>query len=167
CPNPSCPLCAIVVVAALAQATVAIAYWQLPCQGAATPVTGAAALAGDRVGHGRQPIAGALQPAPLCGRHATSSCARWRLSPLRAGHSRSCLRVALLLTGAAPAGCYPRGWLPPRAGAVGLPCRLALTTAGRPLVGGLGRDLAMGGRPYMGVGRGWSRLLLIAFTAKT
>ncbi|RZS23772.1 hypothetical protein BHM03_00056753, partial [Ensete ventricosum] len=36
------------------------------------------------------------------------------------------------------------------AGGAGLPFGLALTTASRPLVGGLGRGLTVGGRPCMG-----------------
>ncbi|RWV80465.1 hypothetical protein GW17_00058266, partial [Ensete ventricosum] len=32
---------------------------------------------------------------------------------------------------------------------------------------GLGHGLAVGGRPCMGAGRGWSPLLLTAFAAKT
>ncbi|RRT54264.1 hypothetical protein B296_00045876, partial [Ensete ventricosum] len=36
-----------------------------------------------------------------------------------------------------------------------------------PLKGGLGRGLAMGGRPCMGAGCGWSPLLFAAFAAKT
>ncbi|RZS15969.1 hypothetical protein BHM03_00047896 [Ensete ventricosum] len=70
-------------------------------------------------------------------------------------------------------GCRPRGrcfcpyeWLPPLAGAAGLPFGLALAAASRPLVGGLGRGLAMGGRPCMGAGRGWLPLLLVAFAVK-
>ncbi|RRT78937.1 hypothetical protein B296_00000270 [Ensete ventricosum] len=41
---------------------------------------------------------------------------------------------------------------------VGLPCRLALAVAGRPLARGLGRSLAMGGRPYTGAGHPSSSL---------
>ncbi|RRT35644.1 hypothetical protein B296_00036633 [Ensete ventricosum] len=37
----------------------------------------------------------------------------------------------------------------------------------RPLARGLGRGLAMGGRPCMGAGRGSSPLLLSAFATKT
>ncbi|RWW64990.1 hypothetical protein BHE74_00027739, partial [Ensete ventricosum] len=57
--------------------------------------------------------------------------------------------------------------LAPFAGATGLPFGLALVAANRPLAGGLGHGLAMGGRPCMGAGRGWPPLLLAAFTAKT
>ncbi|RWW55280.1 hypothetical protein BHE74_00038097 [Ensete ventricosum] len=52
-------------------------------------------------------------------------------------------------------------------GVVGLPYGLALAEAGRPLAGGLGHALAVGGRPCMGAGRGWLPLLLAAFTVKT
>ncbi|RRT65899.1 hypothetical protein B296_00014575, partial [Ensete ventricosum] len=54
----------------------------------------------------------------------------------------------------------------PFAGAAGLPFGLALAAANRPLVGGLGRGLAVGGRPSMGAGRGWPPLLLASFAAK-
>ncbi|RRT32476.1 hypothetical protein B296_00042817, partial [Ensete ventricosum] len=37
---------------------------------------------------------------------------------------------------------------------VGIPCGLALVATGRPLVGSLGRVLAMGGWPYMGASHG-------------
>ncbi|RWV97169.1 hypothetical protein GW17_00040061 [Ensete ventricosum] len=50
-----------------------------------------------------------------------------------------------------------------------LPLQGALAMAGHPLAGGLGRSrlllttgLAVGGRPYMGAGRGWPPLLLVA-----
>ncbi|RWV90058.1 hypothetical protein GW17_00047767 [Ensete ventricosum] len=44
---------------------------------------------GGRAGHGWQPLASTLQPAPLCGRYAASDCARGRrfcpqAPPLRA-----------------------------------------------------------------------------------
>ncbi|RWV83420.1 hypothetical protein GW17_00054975 [Ensete ventricosum] len=48
----------------------------------------------------------------------------------------------------------------------GLPCGLALAATGHPLKGGRGCGLAVGGRHYMGAGRGWSPLLT-AFAAKT
>ncbi|RZS15163.1 hypothetical protein BHM03_00046949 [Ensete ventricosum] len=72
-----------------------------------------------------------------------ASCCK-RLPPLRAGRSRSCPWPALLPTSAAP---YGRRWPPSRAGP--------------------GRNLAVGGQPCMGAGRGWSPLLLAAFTTKT
>ncbi|RZS21390.1 hypothetical protein BHM03_00054032, partial [Ensete ventricosum] len=88
-----------------------------------------------RGGHpcGRQPLAGALQPAPL----QVPRC-KW-----------VCQRAA-----AAPAS------------GAGLPCRLALAAIGRPLSGGLGRGLAMDGRPCMGADHGWPPLLLVAFAVK-
>ncbi|RWW29182.1 hypothetical protein GW17_00006306 [Ensete ventricosum] len=86
-------------------------------------------------------------------------------SPLRAPYNRPplwaprCKRVCPWAV-AAPTGCCPcerhRPPLPataPASGA-GLPCGLALATAGRPLAGGLGRSLAVGGRPCMGAVRG-------------
>ncbi|RWW39917.1 hypothetical protein BHE74_00054705, partial [Ensete ventricosum] len=54
----------------------------------------------------------------------------------------------------------------PLASDAGLPCGLALAIANRPLVGGLGHDLAMDDRHFMGAGRGWPPLLT-AFTVKT
>ncbi|RRT77341.1 hypothetical protein B296_00012314, partial [Ensete ventricosum] len=58
------------------------------------------------------------------------------------------------LLAVAPCGRPTRGCacgrLPPLVGVTGLPFRLALAAANRPLVGGLGRDLAVGGRPYKG-----------------
>ncbi|RWW16419.1 hypothetical protein GW17_00019700 [Ensete ventricosum] len=68
---------------------------------------------------------------------------------LQAGYSRPCLRATIAPSGAA-----------------GLLFGLALDTSNRPLVGGLGRGLAVGGRPCMGVGRGWPPLLLAGFAAK-
>ncbi|RWW59928.1 hypothetical protein BHE74_00033106 [Ensete ventricosum] len=92
------------------------------------------------------PCQGAFTPAaygspaagPLCGRHTESGCARGQLLPLR---------------DVAPAS------------GVGLPDGLVLAAAGSPLVGGLSRGLAMGGRPCMGAGRDWPPLL-VAFAAK-
>ncbi|RRT63478.1 hypothetical protein B296_00030410, partial [Ensete ventricosum] len=57
--------------------------------------------------------------------------------------------------------------LSPLASAAGLPFGLALIAASRPLAGGLGRGLAVGGRPYMGAGRGWPPLLFATFVVKT
>ncbi|RWW03429.1 hypothetical protein GW17_00033411 [Ensete ventricosum] len=143
CPNPSFPLCA--ATAAPAQAATALARWQPPCHGAATPADGTTAPVGGRAGRGR-PTAG-----PLFGCRAVSDYANERLSPLRAGRSRSCPRAALLATSAAPVGCCPCMRLPPLAGTAGLPVGLAPATASRPLAGDLGRGLAVGGRPYMGL----------------
>ncbi|RWV94575.1 hypothetical protein GW17_00042875 [Ensete ventricosum] len=55
----------------------------------------------------------------------------------------------------------------PLAGAAGLPFGLALATASRPLVGGLGPGLAVGGQHYMGASCGWLPLLLTTFVVKT
>ncbi|RWW13298.1 hypothetical protein GW17_00022996 [Ensete ventricosum] len=75
-----------------------------------------------------------------CGRHATSGCARGWLPPLRP-----------TITPASSAD---------------LPYGLVLVAVGRPLVGGLGCGLAVGGRPCMRAGRGWPPLLHAAFVAK-
>ncbi|RZS15765.1 hypothetical protein BHM03_00047641, partial [Ensete ventricosum] len=160
CPNPSFPFC--VTATAPTQATTALARWQLPCKGAATPTAGAVAPAGGRAGCGR-PAAG-----PLFGHCAASGCAHGRLSPLRDGRSRPCPWAATAPAGGAfaykchPAGCCPYGRLPPLAGAAGLPFALALVITAAPLQGAL----AVGGRPCMGAGRGSSPLLLATFTAK-
>ncbi|RRT34167.1 hypothetical protein B296_00053582, partial [Ensete ventricosum] len=53
------------------------------------------------------------------------------------------------------------------ASGTGLPCGVALAAASRPLVEGLGYDLAVGGRPCIGAGRGWRPLLLATFAMKT
>ncbi|RWW65204.1 hypothetical protein BHE74_00027500, partial [Ensete ventricosum] len=55
---------------------------------------------------------------------------------------------AMLQATAAPAG-WPQAL--PLAGVVGLPFRLALVAANRPLPGGRGRNLAVGGRPAWGL----------------
>ncbi|RWV89718.1 hypothetical protein GW17_00048123, partial [Ensete ventricosum] len=81
--------------------------------------------------------------------------------PLRAPRcKRVCPRAATALAGlpqptvpasATPAGFYPYEWRRPSLRAVApvsgasLPCGLALAAADRPLVGGLGRSLAVGG----------------------
>ncbi|RWV83658.1 hypothetical protein GW17_00054710, partial [Ensete ventricosum] len=77
---------------------------------------------------------------PLCRDHAARRCARGQLPPLRA---------AALVSGTS------------------LPCGLAMAAVGRPLTGGLGHGLVVGGRPCMEAGSGWPPLLLAAFTAKT
>ncbi|RZR72741.1 hypothetical protein BHM03_00016465 [Ensete ventricosum] len=67
--------------------------------------------------------------------------------PMRAPRcKRLCPRAA-----ATPAGSCPYGRLPPLAGVAGLRCELALAVTSRPFTGGLGRSLAVGGRPYMGL----------------
>ncbi|RWV81876.1 hypothetical protein GW17_00056667 [Ensete ventricosum] len=134
-------------------AAAALARWQPPCQGAATHAV-----------------------ALTSGNPLRAPCSR---PPLRASHcKRLCPQAAV-----APAGwlqptvhagvCCPHGRhfcpqaLPLWAAVAGLPFGLALALAGCPLVGGLGRGLAVGGGPYIGAGRGWPSLLLAAFTAKT
>ncbi|RZS28682.1 hypothetical protein BHM03_00062311, partial [Ensete ventricosum] len=95
-----------------------------PCQGAATPAAGDAAPTSDRAGRGRQPLASALQPAPLCRHRAVSGCAACGCRPY----------------GLAAAG-RNRGWLLPSRGALLLVgaahCGLALAAADRPLQGAL------------------------------
>ncbi|RWW52691.1 hypothetical protein BHE74_00040873, partial [Ensete ventricosum] len=125
----------------------ALARWQPPYQWATTPVAGAAAPAGSRAGRGR-PTAD-----PLCERRAASGCARGLLPLIQALCRRPCLHVALLFVGAAPAGCCPCGRLASLTGTAGLPFGLALAVASRPLAGGLGHGLVVGGWPYMGAGR--------------
>ncbi|RRT47049.1 hypothetical protein B296_00026910 [Ensete ventricosum] len=83
-----------------------------------------------------------------------SGCARGRLPPLRVDRSRPCPQAPPLRAVAPVSGA-------------GLPCGLALAIVGRPLAGGLGRGLAVGGRPCMGASRGWPPLLLATFAAKT
>ncbi|RRT34186.1 hypothetical protein B296_00038415 [Ensete ventricosum] len=61
-------------------------------------------------------------------------------------------------------GCCPYGLLPLRATPTSL-AGWSWPQSVAPLHGGLGRGLAMGGRPYMGAGRGWLPLLA-AFVAK-
>ncbi|RRT41865.1 hypothetical protein B296_00044002, partial [Ensete ventricosum] len=114
-------------------AAATLAHWQPPCQGATTPTAGVAAHVGDRAGRGRQPLAGALQPAPFVGPTLQSVVPAGDASPCR-GH--------------------PYGQLTPLAGVVGLPFELAVAAANRPLAGGLGRGLAMAGRPRMRANRG-------------
>ncbi|RWW08688.1 hypothetical protein GW17_00027857 [Ensete ventricosum] len=79
---------------------------------------------------------------PLCGRRAASGCRLNGLATVDRAHiRRSCEQMS------------------PLASAVGLPFGMALVTVSRPLAGGLGRGLAVGGRPYMGASRGWPPLL--------
>ncbi|RWW12032.1 hypothetical protein GW17_00024319, partial [Ensete ventricosum] len=63
CPNPSFPFCAVATdtVVVPVQAATALACWQPPCQGSATPA------AGGKIGRGWQPLAAARQPAPFSG----------------------------------------------------------------------------------------------------
>ncbi|RRT33935.1 hypothetical protein B296_00058586, partial [Ensete ventricosum] len=90
--------------------------------------------ASGRAGRGQQPLAGALQPAPF---------------------TSTALQVGVLTDGCRPyglavVGCarrYRPCWL--------LPLRVApASLVGRPLAGGLGCALAVGGRQCMGAGRG-------------
>ncbi|RRT31532.1 hypothetical protein B296_00049438, partial [Ensete ventricosum] len=101
---------------------------------------------GGRAGRGRQPLAGALQSTPFSG---------------------AALQVVVPAGGASTRKCHPCGRLSPFASVGGLPFGLALAAASCPLVRGLGRGLAVGGRPCLGTGRGWPHLLLTAFVAKT
>ncbi|RRT31444.1 hypothetical protein B296_00054399, partial [Ensete ventricosum] len=144
--KPSCPICAVAVAAAApTQATAAFAHWQLHYQGMATLVISATALVGDRVGHGRQPLAGVLQSAPL---------------------ASTALKMVVPAGDASAHRRRPCRLLPPLAGVAGLPCGLALAAFGRHLAGGLSHGLAVDGWPCMGAGRGWPPLLLAAFAAK-
>ncbi|RWV91245.1 hypothetical protein GW17_00046481 [Ensete ventricosum] len=90
--------------------------------------------------------------------------------PLRATYSQPPF-AGTALQAIVPAGNYrPYGLavvdrargrlLPP------VPYGLALAAAGHPLIGGLGRGLAVGGRLCMGAGRSWPPLLLAAFATK-
>ncbi|RWW20974.1 hypothetical protein GW17_00014889 [Ensete ventricosum] len=115
----------------------------------------------------------------VCPRAATAPAGYcpYGLLPLRAtapasGTGLSYGLLPLRATLASLAGFCPceRRRPPLRAAApvsgAGLPCGLALVAVGRPLAGGLGRGLAVGGRPCIGVGRGWPPLLLASFTTK-
>ncbi|RRT49134.1 hypothetical protein B296_00037955, partial [Ensete ventricosum] len=66
------------------------------------------------------------------------------------------VQAVVLTDDASARRCRPYGLLPLRATVA--PCGLALVAAGHPLVGGLGRGLAMGGWPCMGAGRPSSSL---------
>ncbi|RWW42303.1 hypothetical protein BHE74_00052160, partial [Ensete ventricosum] len=106
---------------------------------------------------GRPPLRLALSPLPTVGLAEGGS-------PLRAPHcKRLCPRAAAaptswLCTWAAAThegGAFarrrcPYGRLPPLAGAASFPFGLAVGAASRPLAGGLGHGLAVGGRPCMG-----------------
>ncbi|RZR86762.1 hypothetical protein BHM03_00014016 [Ensete ventricosum] len=102
-------------------------------------MAGAAALAGGKAGRGQQPLAGALELAPL----QASRC-QWLL-PL-AGYCPCGLATARRAHRRRLVGCCPYGR--------------------PPLAGWPWRVLAMGGRPCMGAGCGWSPLLHAAFAAK-
>ncbi|RWW72730.1 hypothetical protein BHE74_00019444 [Ensete ventricosum] len=111
----------------------------------ATRVISAAALVGDRAGHGRQPLVGVLQSTP---------------------HASTALQMAVPAGDASAHRRRPCRLLPPLAGIAGLPCGLALAAIGHHLAGGLSHGLAMDGWPCIGAGRGWPPLLLAAFAAK-
>ncbi|RRT60734.1 hypothetical protein B296_00024624 [Ensete ventricosum] len=92
---------------------------------------------GGRAGHGWQPLACTLQPAPLCGRYAASGYARGRCFCPQAPPLRALpLQVAVA------------------------PCGLASVIVGLPLIGGLGRG-------WPALHGGLPPLLLAAFTWKT
>ncbi|RWW00676.1 hypothetical protein BHE74_00013092 [Ensete ventricosum] len=108
-----------------------------------------------RVGHPcgwRQPLESTLQLTPFVGAalQAAAALAGWRQSIVPAGGASAQSHRPLL----------------PLAGTAGLPFGLALAAANRPLAGGLGRSLAVGGRPSMGACRGWPPLLLASFAMK-
>ncbi|RWV79344.1 hypothetical protein GW17_00059535, partial [Ensete ventricosum] len=105
-------------------------------------------------------------PCPLpnpCGWHRLPY---WWQGWLRATAPFGCPTIDPLCGHRAVSGCARRRLLP-LAGAAGLPFGLAPVATNRPLAGGLGRGLAVGGRPCMGAGRAWSPFLLAAFAAKT
>ncbi|RRT31764.1 hypothetical protein B296_00056490 [Ensete ventricosum] len=120
------------------RATVALARWQSSCQGAATPATRAGAPTGS------SPLREPCNRSPLRASRCKRLCSR-AVVTLRAGHRRSCPRATLLPLQAAATPCGCR-WPPFQAGH--------------------GRDLDVGDRPYMGIGRGWPPLLITAFIAK-
>ncbi|RRT53333.1 hypothetical protein B296_00042413, partial [Ensete ventricosum] len=85
-----------------------------------------------------------------------SGCARERLPPLRAGHSRSCPQAPPLRAAAPASGAN-------------LPCELLPYERHQPpLWLGPGHSRSTPCRePWSRLGRGWPTLLLAAFTAKT
>ncbi|RRT33966.1 hypothetical protein B296_00047710 [Ensete ventricosum] len=102
--NPSCPIYAFVAaIATPAQAAIALAHRQPPCQGATITTASTVAPTSGRAGHGWQPLAGTLQSVAkrhpyglLPSRAALASLAGYcpcerRQPPLRAvpGRSRS------------------------------------------------------------------------------
>ncbi|RZS00745.1 hypothetical protein BHM03_00030512 [Ensete ventricosum] len=93
----------------------------------ATRVISAAALVGDRAGHGRQPLVGVLQSTP---------------------HASTALQMAVPAGDASAHRRRPCRLLPPLAGIAGLPCGLALAAIGHHLAGGLSHGLAMDGWPW-------------------
>ncbi|RWV93999.1 hypothetical protein GW17_00043503 [Ensete ventricosum] len=125
---------------------------------------------------GRPPLRPASLPLLAAGQAAGDSSLQALCSrpPLRASRcKRVCLRATaapagwpqpVVPTSVAYVGCCPhkRRRPPLRATALAsgasLPCGLALAVADRPLARGLGRGLAVGGRPYMGAGHPSSSL---------
>ncbi|RRT38699.1 hypothetical protein B296_00041624 [Ensete ventricosum] len=106
---------------------------------------GVAAPAGSRAGRGQQPLAGALQPAPFASAvlqvaMPVGGCRPCRLAATNhARGQRFCSQAPPLQVATAPCGHH---WPPFRAGP---------TAANHPFAGGLGRGLAMGGRPSQGL----------------
>ncbi|RWV95810.1 hypothetical protein GW17_00041527 [Ensete ventricosum] len=168
CPNPSFPLCATAAAAAPAQAVAALARWQPPYQGAATPAAGTstgAALAGAAPTSGRPCRQQPLRVVPL-----PTGCLLVGVEPV-VGHLQA---VGNSPCGVVAGGCCPL-WAPRCSRPPSSGCSCGLATGGRyHLRAGLGRrrlplaaGLPVGGRPYIGAGRGWPPLLLDAFAAKT
>ncbi|RWV95495.1 hypothetical protein GW17_00041880, partial [Ensete ventricosum] len=97
---------------------------------------------------------------------------RWQSPPLQArrGQSLAGWPLAVATSARCPATCPFTGAVLRAAAALARwpwpPLRAASSAGGRPLQVGLGRGLAVGGRPYMGAGRGWPPLLLAAFAGK-
>ncbi|RZS15020.1 hypothetical protein BHM03_00046799 [Ensete ventricosum] len=152
CPNPSFPLYVAITATAPAQAVAALARWQPPCQGAATPVAGAVTLLAAGLAAGNSPLRAPYSRPPLWALHCKRLCLRVVAAP--AGWPQPTVPAG----GTSARKHCPCGLLPPLAGTVGLPFGLALAKANRPLAGGLGRGLAVGGRPCMGAGRPSSSL---------
>ncbi|RZS26960.1 hypothetical protein BHM03_00060382, partial [Ensete ventricosum] len=115
CPNPSCPICvAVIVAAAPTQATTAL---PVGSHIAPTPVASVVAPASGRAGRGLQPLVGALQPAPFTG--VATGCARGLAAAGRARKRRPCELLPLRAALASLAGIA-------LASSAGLPCGLAL-----------------------------------------
>ncbi|RWW02800.1 hypothetical protein GW17_00034084, partial [Ensete ventricosum] len=151
CPSPLAPICATVAAAA---AALHRRRHCTPAAWAAAPATGAAAL-GWHLAGGRRHLTRALPllAAAPCGL-ATSG------HPLQEHRGQS---LAAATCGRRPATC-PFADVALRAtdALASWPQPVVLVgvapTGGRPLRAGLGRGLAVGGRPCMGAGCGWSAL---------
>ncbi|RWV82408.1 hypothetical protein GW17_00056094, partial [Ensete ventricosum] len=113
----------------------------------------ATGAAGGRAGRERQPLATALQSAPIVGVVLQSA--------VHVDGYRPC---GLAATGRARGRLFCRR-APPLTGVASLTFGLALLATICPLTGGLGHGLAMGAQPCMGAGRGWPPLHLAAFAA--